>query len=49
MGDNVLYFGCRNRNEDYIYEDELDNYQKDGTLNKVYVAFSRDQVCWVQV
>ena len=44
MGETVLFFGCRNRNEDYIYEDELTNYEKDGTLAQLSLAFSRDQV-----
>ena len=35
MGDAILYFGCRKRSEDYIYEDELKNYMDDGTLTKV--------------
>jgi NADPH-ferrihemoprotein reductase len=40
-GYNVLYFGCKNENLDYIYHDELMQYQNDGTLNKLYLAFSR--------
>ena len=28
---------------DYIYQDELQAYQKDGVLDKLYVAFSREQ------
>ena len=35
VGDAILYFGCRKRSEDYIYEDELKNYLDDGTLTKV--------------
>ena len=35
VGDAILYFGCRNRSHDYIYEDELKNYQNSGTLTKV--------------
>ncbi|CAG4910379.1 unnamed protein product [Colias eurytheme] len=42
VGDTILYFGCRHRDHDYIYQEELEEYQKNGdvTLN---VAFSRDQ------
>ncbi|CAH1778037.1 unnamed protein product [Owenia fusiformis] len=43
IGETVLYFGCRNKSEDYIYEDEITNYKENGTLSKVYEAFSRDQ------
>uniref|UniRef100_A0A8D8PWZ1 NADPH--cytochrome P450 reductase n=1 Tax=Cacopsylla melanoneura TaxID=428564 RepID=A0A8D8PWZ1_9HEMI len=41
VGDTILYFGCRRRNEDYLYGDELENYVKNGTL-KLHVAFSRE-------
>ena len=43
MGDTVLYFGCRKKSEDYIYQDELESYLADGTLTKLHLAFSRDQ------
>ena len=37
-----LYFGCRNKEIDFIYRDELEQYEKDGVL-KLHTAFSRDQ------
>ncbi|GKY98423.1 hypothetical protein MPSEU_000799800 [Mayamaea pseudoterrestris] len=43
VGSNVLYFGCRTNKEDYIYKDELLAYQKAGDLDKLVVAFSREQ------
>ena len=43
VGENVLYFGCKNRSQDFIYSDELDSYEKDGTLKSMYLAFSREQ------
>lgn len=42
VGDTILYFGCRKQSEDFIYEDELNNYVKSGTLT-LKAAFSRDQ------
>lgn len=42
IGDTVLYFGCRKRSEDYIYEEELDKYSSTGLL-QLRIAFSRDQ------
>ncbi|KAL3858480.1 hypothetical protein ACJMK2_013069 [Sinanodonta woodiana] len=43
VGDTVLYYGCRCKAEDYLYEEELDGYVKDGTLTHLHLAFSRDQ------
>jgi NADPH-ferrihemoprotein reductase len=42
VGTNVLYFGCKKRSQDYIYEDELQAFQDDGVLDKLHVAFSRE-------
>lgn len=42
VGTNVLYFGCKKSTQDYIYQDELEAFQKDGVLNKLYLAFSRE-------
>lgn len=42
-GPNVLYFGCKNRTMDYIYRDELEAFQNDGTLTELHLAFSREQ------
>lgn len=43
VGPNVLYFGCKNHGMDYLYEDELDEFRKEGDLGIFYVAFSREQ------
>jgi len=43
IGRNVLYYGCKARHLDYIYESELDAFQKDGILDELHVAFSREQ------
>jgi len=42
VGPTVLFFGCRNKAYDYIYQDELEQWQTDGVLD-LHVAFSRDQ------
>lgn len=42
VGPSYLYFGCQDRNKDFIYKDELQAYVKDGTLNGLYTAFSRE-------
>ncbi|RUS30427.1 hypothetical protein BC938DRAFT_479399 [Jimgerdemannia flammicorona] len=41
--DNVLFFGCRYRDKDYLYADEWAARTAEGCLT-VFTAFSRDQV-----
>lgn len=48
VGETILYFGCRKRSEDYLYEEELEDYVKKGAL-KLHLAFSRDQAKKVYV
>nr|XP_055051683.1 P450 (cytochrome) oxidoreductase b isoform X2 [Misgurnus anguillicaudatus]XP_055051684.1 P450 (cytochrome) oxidoreductase b isoform X2 [Misgurnus anguillicaudatus]XP_055051685.1 P450 (cytochrome) oxidoreductase b isoform X2 [Misgurnus anguillicaudatus] len=43
VGETVLYFGCRHKNEDFLYHEELEAFEKSGVLTKLNVAFSRDQ------
>ena len=35
VGETDLYFGCRRPDEDYIYEEELLSYTRDGTLTRL--------------
>lgn len=42
-GRNWLFFGDQTRASDFIYEDELAVMMKDGVLNRLDLAFSRDQ------
>nr|CAG4635315.1 EOG090X027R [Artemia franciscana] len=42
-GENWLFFGDRHEKDDYIYKDEISAWQESGHLNKLDLAFSRDQ------
>ncbi|MGH7013334.1 MAG: sulfite reductase subunit alpha [Stellaceae bacterium] len=42
-GRNWLFFGDRHRATDFLYEDELTAWHKDGLLARLDLAFSRDQ------
>lgn len=41
-GKSWLFFGDRHSATDFLYQEELEKYQKDGVLTKLDVAFSRD-------
>ncbi|MEI8649775.1 hypothetical protein P4S73_20910 [Paraglaciecola sp. Hal342] len=42
-GKNWLFFGNPNYTQDFLYQTEWQRFVKDGVLNKVTLAFSRDQ------
>lgn len=42
VGETILYYGCRKKSEDFIYGEELEEYEKNKSV-KVHYAFSRDQ------
>lgn len=44
-----LYFGCRQEQEDFLYQADLRAFEADGTLSKLRVAFSRAQSTKVYV
>lgn len=39
----VLLFGSKNKNYDFIYEKEISDWDKENVIEKLYLAFSRDQ------
>nr|WP_317851395.1 sulfite reductase subunit alpha [Neobacillus bataviensis] len=41
-GRSWLFFGDQHAASDFLYQDELEKYQKDGVLTRVDTAFSRD-------
>jgi sulfite reductase (NADPH) flavoprotein alpha-component len=43
QGKNWLFFGEQHAASDFYYQDELQQFQKDGVLNELSLAFSRDQ------
>ncbi|MCC5790352.1 MAG: sulfite reductase subunit alpha [Opitutales bacterium] len=42
-GKNWLFFGDRQRDTDFLYREQIENWQKEGHLNRLDLAFSRDQ------
>lgn len=49
VGETLLFFGCRRRDHDFLYEEELMSYTRDGTLTDLQLAFSREGVQKVYV
>jgi sulfite reductase (NADPH) flavoprotein alpha-component len=49
-GKNWLFFGDQKRDTDFLYQEQLETWVKDGHLNRLDLAFSRDQAekCYVQ-
>ena len=44
IGEIIIFFGCRRRQSDFIYEQEILEYHRRGTISHLFLAFSRDQV-----
>ena len=42
LGDAVLFFGCRRRDEDFLYESDWRDFGKAGVLQALHTAFSRE-------
>jgi cytochrome P450/NADPH-cytochrome P450 reductase len=43
VGETVLFFGCRRSDQDYIYQQELEQYTSEGVLTHLHTAFSRNE------
>ena len=43
QGKNWLFFGEQHAASDFYYQDEIQQFQKDGVLTELSLAFSRDQ------
>ena len=48
-GECHLYFGCRNKSKDFIYEDEIQSFKEKSVISHLEIAFSRDQARKVYV
>ena len=40
---SYLFFGERHQAKDFLYQEQLENYQQNGVLTQLFTAFSRDQ------
>lgn len=41
IGRMLLFFGCRRRDEDYVYQEEMEGWERDGVV-ELHTAFSRE-------
>ncbi|XP_070784159.1 methionine synthase reductase [Enoplosus armatus] len=44
FGETWLFFGCRHRDQDYLFREELEGFVSSGTLSHLKVCFSRDDL-----
>uniref|UniRef100_A0AAR2JUU7 Methionine synthase reductase n=1 Tax=Pygocentrus nattereri TaxID=42514 RepID=A0AAR2JUU7_PYGNA len=44
FGETWLFFGCRHKDRDFIFREELERFVENGTLNHLKVSFSREEL-----
>jgi cytochrome P450/NADPH-cytochrome P450 reductase len=42
LGETLLFFGCRHPEQDYLYQEELEDFVEAGVLSSLETAFSRN-------
>mmetsp|Transcript_58854 Transcript_58854/g.88797 ORF Transcript_58854/g.88797 Transcript_58854/m.88797 type:complete len:168 (+) Transcript_58854:10-513(+) len=42
-GETFVFFGCRHEEKDWLYSEELKQYQEEGLITGMFVGFSRSQ------
>ncbi|KAK7118259.1 hypothetical protein R3I94_021929 [Phoxinus phoxinus] len=43
FGETWLFFGCRHKDKDFLFREELERFVHNGTLSHLIVCFSRDE------
>uniref|UniRef100_A0A672NU81 Methionine synthase reductase n=1 Tax=Sinocyclocheilus grahami TaxID=75366 RepID=A0A672NU81_SINGR len=43
FGETWLFFGCRHKDKDFLFREELERFAHNGTLSHLIVCFSRDE------
>lgn len=43
FGETWLFFGCRHKNKDFLYREELEHLQASNALTRLFISFSRDE------
>lgn len=38
IGKSILFFGCRNSSQDFIYRDEMESFLSEGVLTEVHLV-----------
>lgn len=44
IGSIDVFFGCRHKDHDYLYHNDMEEFKNQGVLTNLYAAFSRDVV-----